>query len=260
MLKIISKINLYIFVLLFLGGCTTIYNPATGRREFIIIDSQTETAIGKNVQKDLLIKPGLTKDFKLQERVKGIGRRLVQVSERKDIEYSFNVLQDKELNAMALPGGFIYVNEGLVKILSDDELAYVIGHEVGHVAGRHIAKKLQAGMAYQLILTLALAGSGDGSSGAAAQDIALGVDTVYNLISLGYSRKDEYEADKFGVRYSDSAGYDPYAALTALEKIKGEEGPDWKVLGYFRSHPYADDRMAALKKYISELELKKKNI
>jgi predicted Zn-dependent protease len=74
---------------------------------------------------------------------------------------------------------------------------------------------------------------------------------------LGYSRKDEYEADKFGVRYSNSAGYDPYAALTALEKIKGEEGPDWKVLGYFRSHPYADDRTAALKKYIPELELKK---
>jgi predicted Zn-dependent protease len=186
-----------------------------------------------------------------------VGRRLADVSERKDIEYNFYVLEDKELNAMALPGGFIYVNEGLVKILSDDELAYVIGHEVGHVAGRHIAKKLQAGMAYQLIVTVAIAGSGDGAQAAAAKDLALGTDTVYNLISLGYSRHDEYESDRFGARYAKAAGFNPYASISAMEKIKQSEGPNWKVLGYFRSHPFADDRIAALKKYIPELELKK---
>lgn len=259
MVRIITKISLSVFVILFLSGCATTYNPATGRKELIFISSETETAIGKNVQEELLKKQRLSNNFILQERIKRVGKRLVNVSERKDVEYNFYLLEDKELNAMALPGGFIYVNEGLAKILSDDELAYVIGHEVGHVAGRHIVKKLQANMTYQLILTIALAGSGNSLEGEAAVDVARGADTVYNLISLGYSRKDEYEADKFGARYSRSAGYNPYAALSALEKIKQEEGPDWKVLGYYRSHPYADDRIAALKKYISELDTQAKD-
>lgn len=229
------------------------YNSATGRNEFIFINSETETAIGRSVQQDLLKKKDLSKDINLNERVKKIGRRLVSVSERKDIEYGFYVLEDDQLNAMALPGGFIYVNKGLAQILNDDELAYVIGHEVGHVTGRHIAKKLQVNMGYQLILGIAFAGLGDKAQGATAQITAQGVDTIYNLVSLGYSRQDEYQADRFGVRYSNSAGFDPYSALSALEKIKKVDGPNWKILGYFRSHPYVDERSAVLKTYIPEL-------
>ena len=153
---------------------------------------------------------------------------------------------------MTIPGGFIYVNEGLMKVLNDKELAYVVAHEVGHTAARHIVKKMQAGMTYQLILTAAFAGLG-GDAGSAA-DAAQAVDTVYNLVSLSYSRKDEYEADRLGVKYAFLSGSDPYAAISALEKIKKEEGPNWKVLGYFRTHPYVDERIAALKKFIPELK------
>lgn len=253
MFKDIDKYSVLVCLSLLLFGCSTIYNPATGKREFILIDSKAETSIGKNVQQELLREKKLSKDPLLKERVERVGSKLAEVSERKDIEYSFYVLEDKDLNAMALPGGFIYVNSGLAKILSDDELAYVVGHEVGHVAARHIAKRLQAGLAYQLIVALAITGAGEGQA-EAAQSIAQGVDQVFNLISLGYSRHDEYEADRFGARYAKTAGFDPYASITAMEKIKQEEGPNWKVLGYFRSHPYADDRIAALKKYIPELK------
>jgi beta-barrel assembly-enhancing protease len=253
MVRIIYKTVLFICLPLILSGCATMYNQATGRNEFIFINSETETAIGRSVRDDLLKNKHLSKDANLNERVKAIGRRLVQVSERKDIEYSFYVLDDKELNAMALPGGFIYVNKGLAKILGDDEMAYVIGHEIGHVTGRHIAKKLQANMAYQLILGVAFASMGDSAQGTAAQGAAQGVDAVYNFISLGYSRQDEYQADKFGVRYSYLAGFNPYSSLSALEKIKKVEGPQGKISGYFRSHPYADDRIAVLKTYIPTL-------
>ncbi len=246
-----------IAALLFISGCATMYNPATGRNEFIFINSETEVALGKSVIPELVKKHPLSKNLYLEERSKAIGGRLAAVSDRQDISYKFYVLEDKELNAMALPGGFIYINRGLIQILNDDELAYVLGHETGHVAARHIAKKLQANMGYQLILGIAFASLGN-SAGEKTADIARGVDTVYNLIGLSYSRQDEYEADRLAVKYAFRAGFDPYASLSALEKIKREEGPNWKVLGYFRTHPYVDERIKALKDFIPEVIGEKK--
>lgn len=252
MVKNIYRNIAIITALLFLSACATLYNPATGRNEFIIINSQTEVAIGRSAAAEMNKKHPLSKDERLQDRVKRIGEQVAAASDRKDIEYKFFVLADEELNALTLPGGLIYVNEGLMDVLNDDELAYVLAHETGHVAARHIAKKIQANMAYQLLLTVAFA-SVSSKAADSAQDIARGVDTVYDLIGLSYSRKDEYEADKLAVKYAFKAGFDPYASLLALEKIKKEEGPNWKVLQYFRTHPYVDERIKALKKIIPEL-------
>lgn len=240
--------------LLFLSGCATLYNPATGKNEFILIDSDTEVAIGRSAVGELAKRHAVSDNIILQQRLKAIGNRIAAVSDRRDIEYKFSVLKDKALNAMTLPGGFIYMNEGLMKALNDDELAYVVAHETGHVAARHIAKKIQSNMAYQLLLDIAFAGMGNKTgANANTQRVARGVNTVYNLIELSYSRKDEYEADRLGVKYAFKAGFEPYAALSALEKIKKGEGPNWKVLGYFRTHPYVDERIDALKKVILQL-------
>ena len=238
-----------------LCGCATMYNPATERKEFIFINSQTEYAIGKNVVPELLKKSPLSDDSRLQERVSQIGRRIAAVSDRKDITYSFAVLADKDLNALTLPGGHIYVNAGLMEAFNDDELAYVVGHETGHVAARHIAKKMQATMAYQLILGVAFASAANANIQNAGT-IAKGVDAVYNLVDLSYSRKDEFEADTIGVKYALKAGFEPSAALSALEKLKQGEGSNWKVLRYFRTHPFADERIKALKESIPRLKAK----
>ncbi|MBI4707036.1 MAG: M48 family metalloprotease [Candidatus Omnitrophica bacterium] len=251
----VKKLLLVIFAF-FLSGCSTLYNPATGRNEFIMINSQTEVQLGRSVVNDFIKEHPLVRDQKMQERALAIGRKVAFVSERKDIEYNFYVIEDKELNASTFPGGFIFMNKGLMDVLNDDELAYVLAHEVGHVAARHIAKKIQSNMAYQLLLGVAFAGTGSGS-GENAQTIAQGVDTVYNLISLSYSRKDEYEADRLGVKYAYLAGFNPYGAINALEKIKQGEGPSWKILGYFRTHPYVEDRQKALKTIIPEVAKKK---
>ncbi len=232
-----------------LSGCATLYNPATGKNEFILINSKTEVALGANMIPMLTQQYPLlhAKDF--QERVNRLGGRIAAASDRKDIEYKFFVLDSKELNAVTLPGGFIYVNKGLMEILGDDELAYVVAHEVGHVAARHIAKKIQSNMAYQLILGAAFAGAGD-KGAKSAQNIARGVDIAYTLIDLSYSRKDEFEADRLSVKYALKAGFDPCACLQVLEKIKKTEGPQWKTLRYFRTHPYVDERIAVIKKEI----------
>jgi len=243
------KKTCFLLGLISLCGCATMYNPATGRNEFILINSATEESIGKNVIPGFLKEHPLSENNDLQLRVVRIGNKVVTASDRQDIQYKFSVLEDKELNAVTLPGGFIYINSGLANLLNDDELAFVLAHETGHVAARHIAKKLQSGMAYQLLLGIAFAGLGDEAS-AGSQQIVQGADTVYNLVSLSYSRKDEYEADRLAVRYAGRSGFDPYASISALEKIKQNEGPQWKILGYFRTHPYVDERIDSLKKNI----------
>lgn len=225
------------------------YNPATGRNEVIFINSATEVSMGQEVKAEMFKKQPLLKDPLMQERVNRVGKRLSGVSDRKDIVYEFGVLDSKELNAVALPGGFIYVYQGLMKVLNDDELAYVLGHEVGHVAARHIAKKMQANMTYQSILGIAFAGI-SGVTGVDTSLASTGVNTIYNLIELKYSREDEYEADRLAAKYSYKSGFDPSASLSALEKIRTKEGPNWKITGYFRTHPYVDDRIKALKDFI----------
>ncbi|HTY45335.1 MAG TPA: M48 family metalloprotease [Patescibacteria group bacterium] len=238
--------------LVLLSGCVTVYNPATEKQEFIFINSATESLIGKNVSAGMLQQHPAVDDPRLQERIKRIGSRIAQVCDRQDIGYTFTVVTDKELNAVTLPGGFIYINKGLVDILSDDEIAYVLGHEAAHMAARHIVKKLQANMAYQVLMTLAFTGMGN-RAGDSAGVIAQGAHTVYNLVQLKYSRDDEYAADTLGVKYAWKAGFDPNAALSALQKLKQSESEQKQGLSYFRTHPYVDDRIKAIRGYIPAL-------
>ncbi|MCM8762811.1 MAG: M48 family metalloprotease, partial [Candidatus Omnitrophica bacterium] len=144
----------FIFFIFGLSGCSPEYNLATKREEMIYYSTEREVKMGYNIDKEL----AKEKDFKLaddpllQKRVEDIGRRLVDVCDRKEIDYHFKVLADNEVNAFALPGGYIYINKGLIeKTASDDELAAVIGHEIGHIVARHSVKKLQAAMGYALI-------------------------------------------------------------------------------------------------------------
>lgn len=239
-------------------GCATLYNPATERNEVILINTATEGAIGENINRQFASQHSVWREEAAASRVRSVGARLAAVCERKDIEYKFFVLSDSTLNALALPGGFIYINKGLLDLVNDDELAYVLGHEVGHVAAKHMVKKLQGNMAYQLILSAAFASAAD-KLGPNAGDIAQGIDTAYGLVvDLPFSRKDEYEADRLAVKYAYNAGFDPYGSLSALELIGQTEGPNWRVMGYFRTHPFAEDRARALKAYIPWMQEEKK--
>lgn len=127
-----------------------IYSPPAVQAS--IISTSEEIKIGQGVAKDLEQKYGVVDDPALQERVTAIGEKIVAVSDRKDLKYTFKVLNSDEINALALPGGFVYIFKGLVDYMpSDDELAGVIGHEVGHIVKRHTVKQIEQNLMMSLI-------------------------------------------------------------------------------------------------------------
>ncbi len=199
------------------SGCVTIYNPATERKETLLIDTPSEIEMGRQMDKEIRKKMKMAQDFVMESRLNYIGNKIARVSDRQDVTYRFQIVNDKELNAFAIPGGFVYVNSGLMNIATDDELACVLAHEIGHIAARHSVKKLQSTMGYQLLLGLALGISGQQAMGQA-------LDIVFDLVSLGYSRKDELLADKLSVRYAKRAGFNPYGMATFLKKLQNEPG------------------------------------
>ncbi len=237
------------FCLLSFAACSTIYNPATGRQE-TLLSTPVETALG-NVAKAQMglfsLRMGKVSDADFS-RAQGIGRRIAQVSDRQDLQYQFGVIQEKSLNAFTLPGGTIYVHSGLIEKADDDELAAVLGHEMGHAAARHTAKHLQADLGFTLLVSIA------GAAGA-GPDAARVAESMYGLLSNGYSRQDELEADRLGIRYAFRAGYNPEAMITFFEKMLREEPEDAtaRATVWQRTHPLTSDRIAQAKKEVEKL-------
>ena len=234
----INNFILTIFVLFLLSGCVTVYNPATQRREALLIDTEGEIAMGRDMDTEIQKKLKILEDPQMQYRLDHIGSRVAGFSDRQDLVYRFRIVKDKELNAFAVPGGFIYVNSGLMQNATDDELAGVLAHEIGHIAAKHSVKKIQAVLGYQIIAGIALGASGQQSMGQA-------IDVVFNLVNLGYSRKDEFFADKLAVRYARRAGFNPHAMITFFEKLKKEaesQGPNFNLV-FLSSHPPIEERI-----------------
>lgn len=238
----------YLPFALFMSGCVTIYNPATQRRETLLIDTQSEIALGRDIDRQICRKLKVSIDPSLQQRLDSIGSRVAQFSDRKDLTYRFSVVEDKDLNAFAIPGGFIYVNSGLMSVATDDELACVLAHEIGHVAARHSVKKLQANLGYQIIMNIVLGVSN-------AQSLVRATNIVFNLVSLGYSRQDEYLADRLSIKYSKKAGFNPYGMITFFEKLKEEarrRGPNFNLV-FLSSHPPINERIKQAKNEIENV-------
>ncbi len=236
--------------LLLLPGCATIYNPATQRQE-TVLSSSAETALGNLARLQMglgSLSVGPVKPEELR-RVQIIGERIARVSDRQDISYQFGVIHQKTPNAFTLPGGTIYVHTGILDRANDDELAAVIAHEVGHVAARHVAKHLQADLGFSVAMQIAEA------AGAGPESARL-VDSVYSLLSRGFSRQDELEADTLGIRYADRAGYDPQGMVSFFEKMLAEEkeNPLDRAFVWRSTHPLTSERIARAKEILAALE------
>jgi predicted Zn-dependent protease len=230
-----------------LSGCfNTQYNTATGRQETILYSSAKEVRMGEKLSRKIERKYGLSDDEEAQKRVKEIGAKIASVSDRDDIPYHFAVIDDEEVNALALPGGYVYVSQGLMDAAeSDDEVAAVIAHEVGHVAARHSMKQLQGEYLYTFLTALTLAGNRD-------RNFFAGSNFSYISLMMQYSRQYEKEADQLSVRYLKRAGYDTNAALSMLDKLDAIDAkkPE-RVYTYFRSHPPIDMRQALIRTEIT---------
>lgn len=255
--RMLRELDIKVFILLFcllpfaffliLSGCSTEYNIATGKKESFYYTTDKEVQMGRAISEQVEKEYKAVDDPLIQKRVEDIGKRIAGVCDRKEIDYNFKVLEEEEVNAFALPGGFIYVNKGLIdKIANDDELAAVLAHEVGHVVARHSIKKLQALQAYSVLRVLLAVAPGAGNVGNAA-------DMAFAEILLGYGRDDELLADQLGARYTKLAGYNPRAMIDFLEKLQEiNRKKPLRPKSYFKTHPYVPDRIRIVKQELGE--------
>ncbi|MFN2308258.1 MAG: M48 family metalloprotease [Gammaproteobacteria bacterium] len=232
--------------LLGLAGCAT--NPVTGSSDFVLMSEEQEIALGRQYHPQVLKEMPRYEDPALTAYVQRVGERLVPHSHRPNLIYRFTVLDSQDVNAFALPGGYIYITRGLLAYLnSEAELAAVLGHELGHVTARHSVRQHSAATATGLLGAVIAGASGVQGAG----DLAQIAGTAF---VRGYGREHELEADRLGAEYLARSSYDPQAMLRVIGVLKDqetfelqrakEEGREPRVYhGLFSTHPANDTRL-----------------
>jgi len=185
----------------------------------------------------------LSEDNSINTYATRVGRRILQAVGPQPFEYQFFVLNSPEINAFAVPGGKVFLNSGLILLVDrEDELASVVAHEIGHVTARHISKRSEKATSLSLAtlgaLLLSIFLGGKAASAVATTTMAAG-----QTVMLKYSREDEDEADRLGLKYLEQAGYDRRAMISMFKKLRRTYGPaSSDPPGYLMSHPAAEDR------------------
>lgn len=224
--------------------------------EAFSINDKKEVELGNEMHPYVLQEMGGAYSNKAANQyVNNVGQKLVKTTSRKNIPYTFTVVNADYANAFAIPGGHVYVTRGLLRMMKDEsELSAVLGHEIGHVTEKHGIKRLQ-----EEVITQKGAKYSGKLGGAIAQKLA---STFAKLASSGYGRGQELEADRVGVHYSNDAGYDPEGAVRLFKHLKELEKSGSKSsnpLGkFFASHPDTDKRIKQAEKEISGLNKKGK--
>ena len=241
---------LYIVAIgLVLSGCVTEeYNTATGEQDVMFVSTDKEIDMGRRIAESIERNPDikLDPDPLMTARVEDIGKRIAAVSDRKEVNYTFAVVDMDEVNAFALPGGYIFIFRGLVeKVDTDDELASVIAHEMAHIVARHSVKRLQGGVGYSILRILMVV------TGAGTQD-ARRIDSAFGQLVMAYSREDEALADRIAIKYLKEAGFDPMAMLSFLKKLQQVHRDEpIKPYSSYRSHPHIADRIRMVKQELT---------
>ena len=236
-------------LLLLLTGCAT--NPATGEQDIVLMSEQEEIALGRQAHQEVLKQYGVYEDKSLQQYVQSVGNKLARKSHRQDLIFRFTVLDSKQVNAFALPGGYIYITRGLMAYLnSEAELAAVLGHEIGHVTARHSVRQYSAAQ-------LANIGAMIGSIFVPGMNTTIGnqLTQLFGTALLrGYGREHELEADRLGAEYLARTGYTPKAMIDVITVLKSQEqfeiqrakqeGREPNTYhGLFATHPKNDTRL-----------------
>lgn len=226
-------------------------NPVTGRQNFVMMSEAEEIKLGSESHSSILEEYGLYDNPALQAYVQGVGEQLAGKSHRAELVYRFTVVDSPQINAFALPGGYIYITRGLLAYLnSEAEMAAVLGHEIGHVTARHGVRQVSmaqaANIGYQIgaILLPELRTQ-------AAQNL---FNVLGSALISGYGRDNELEADRLGAEYLARVGYDPQAMIQVIAVLKNQEEFDKQLArdegreprayhGVFASHPANDQRL-----------------
>lgn len=224
-------------------ACAT--NPATGRRILNVLSEGDEIALGKQSDAQIRQEMGVYEDRDWQEYVNRVGQALAKTSHRPTLPWTFTVVDASAINAFALPGGYIYITRGILPFLKDEaELANVIGHEIAHVTAQHGA---------QAYSKQALTGVGLGVAQVLASPrqraLLEGAGIGLGLLFLKHGREAELEADRYGVGYAATAGWNPSGMagmLGTLGRLSEASGSSRGVPNFLSTHPLPADRVEAV--------------
>ena len=233
-------------LLVALSGCAAV-RQQLGRS---LVPPETEIELGRKLSRQIEAEQPVLRDREIQRYVAEIGRPLILAShrDRPGIRYRIRVLDDpRQVNAFALPGGFIYFYSGLLLFAENEaEVAGVLAHEIGHVVGRHSANQLATRFGLQLLAAIAL-----------GENPALLAELTADILEAGgmarFSRDDERQADRYGVAYTIAAGFDPRGIITFFTKLREAEAG--RRPGYFgklmSTHPATAERIRDIERRIT---------
>lgn len=247
-----SYLRLISFVLLicvlFVPGCTI--NPVTGKKQVTLIFPSEEIALGNRAA------PQFEKEFgekvnspQLQKYIAEVGAKLAAVSDR-PMPYQYALLSSNIPNAFALPGGKIYITVGLFKHMTNErQLAAVLAHETVHVAAKHSVQGMQRQMGAELFAELIgmIVGGESAETARATSKFATG------MANLRYGRNDESESDKYGLKYMQQAGYNPWGMVELLELLQSLSDSQPGLFGdLLATHPLTSTRIKDVRNIIRQ--------
>ena len=238
-----------VFLILLMTSCQTVQE--TGRSQFIIASESQELQLGDQAYQETLKKNRLSTRNDWQAQLRRVGQRVAAAANKPDYKWEFTLIQGKEVNAFALPGGKVVFWEGMIPVAQDDNgIAVVMGHEVAHALARHGAERMTQTMGAQALGELLSLGVGKVNPGLQEDFLKVyGLGTTVGVL-LPWGRTQESEADRIGLSLMAKAGYDPGSAIAFWErmsKLTGDKPPE-----FLSTHPSDATRIHQIKEWLPE--------
>lgn len=229
--------------LLFLLPINALAEFSGNGRNFFSMSQEDEIEIGKKADKDIVKTLGLIKNKKIIDYVNSIGQKIVNAISNPEFEYHFKIIDTKDVNAFALPGGYVYITRGMLALIgSDAELAVILGHEIGHITSHHGVKQMKKMQAASILTLLGMIATINSPKDATA--LVVSATTLSQHILSGYGRDAERQSDLLSIVYTHKAGYDPRVISKFFKKLKSLERFSGRSYhGFMASHPDTIERI-----------------
>ena len=236
-------------LVILMTACSKSY--VDGKHEFMVVSEADEIEMGREYDPIVVAQYGLYEDEELAAYIDQLGQSIAGVSQRTNLDYTFRLLNTPMVNAFALPGGYLYVTRGILAYMnSEDEIAGVMGHEVGHVVGRHSAKQMSQSVVSSGFGVFTAVGRIAPTAGALLQ-------APGQIVLLKYSRDQEEQSDLLGVEYSTRLGYDAVQMAGFFESLQRmSEGEGHQTPGFLSTHPDPGDRYERVSELTREWQQK----
>ena len=232
---------------LFLAVVLSVSTAACG------VSTQQEVQMGQQYSAQINQQLPIISDPELHRYINVLGDSIAKLADDRQLEWHFYIVDSKEVNAFAVPGGFIYINRGLIeRTATMDELAGVLGHEIGHVVARHGAEHLAKAQLIQGLGGAAVIASYDPDNPQSAYRNQAVAAAVGQLVNMRFGRDDELESDRLGVRFIAEAGYDPRSMLRVMEVLAEAGKGRGRSPEFFSTHPNPENRMGEIERAIKE--------